>query len=121
MTGRYKRKPSLANLPEAVVQQIIGCGLDGVALGVREIVELEASDLINSPTRYWTELGKNDEERKNALEDRKRMRAIWEPYCRNALTRAMADVRQYSFKEDQLIPRPVSFAITFSKIPVLHI
>ncbi|WKY07237.1 hypothetical protein Q1695_007011 [Nippostrongylus brasiliensis] len=34
------------------------------------------------------------------------MRAIWEPYCRRALTRAMAGVRQYSFEEDQLIPRP---------------
>ncbi|VDL72874.1 unnamed protein product [Nippostrongylus brasiliensis] len=57
-------------------------------------------------SRYWVELGNSDEERKKVLEEKKRCRSIWEPYCRMALSRAMADVRQYVLKEDQLFPRP---------------
>ncbi|WKX89628.1 hypothetical protein Q1695_008908 [Nippostrongylus brasiliensis] len=105
-TGRYKRKPSLKNLPESVVHKIIGCCLDGVGLGAPEIVKLQVDNLMVFPTRYWVELGNSDEERKKVLEEKKRCRSIWEPYCRMALSRAMADVRQYVLKEDQLFPRP---------------
>ncbi|WKY05761.1 hypothetical protein Q1695_006175 [Nippostrongylus brasiliensis] len=105
-TGRYKRNPSLQDLPEHIVCQIVGCILDAMRLGSREVMELEAEDLIASPTRYWETLGDNDEARKKAFEMRKKERSIWEPYCRSALARAMADIRQYVLMDNMLLPRP---------------
>ncbi|VDP13535.1 unnamed protein product [Heligmosomoides polygyrus] len=100
--------PPFKNLPDAVIEALVGCCLDGIGLGAKELVESTVEELIRSPTRYWETLGNDNSTRSQAFQERKKYRAIWGPFFRDALTKAMADVRQYVPKNGRLVPPPKS-------------
>lgn len=105
-TDRYPKAPQLKNLPDAVIEALVGCCLDGIGLGANELVESSVEDLIRNPTRYWETLGNDNSSRSRAFQERKEFRAIWGPCFRDALTKAMADVRQYVPRDGRLVPPP---------------
>ncbi|RCN39275.1 hypothetical protein ANCCAN_14803 [Ancylostoma caninum] len=81
------------------------CCLDGLRLGAAELL-MTMDEIRKNPTKYWRDLGPTDTVRAKVLGDRKKARAEWYALCRTALGRAMADVRQYVFKNSKLVPRP---------------
>ncbi|VDP02607.1 unnamed protein product [Heligmosomoides polygyrus] len=80
----------MANLPDAAIEALVGCCLDGIGLGAKELVESTVEHLIRSPMRYWETLGNDNSSRSQAFQERKEYRAIWGPYFRDALTKAIS-------------------------------
>ncbi|ETN77425.1 hypothetical protein NECAME_11053 [Necator americanus] len=104
-SGRCAKSEHLQDLPEQIARVLIECCVDGLRLGASELL-MNADEIKKSPTKYWRELGPTDAVRSKVLSDRKKARAEWGALCRSALGRALADVRQYVFKNFKLVPRP---------------
>ncbi|RCN35077.1 hypothetical protein ANCCAN_19073, partial [Ancylostoma caninum] len=64
------------NLPDFVTNLFIGCLLEGLQLGVPEIIG-DSNTLARRPTKYWMELGPNREATKKELLGRKSTPAAW--------------------------------------------
>ncbi|RCN27456.1 hypothetical protein ANCCAN_26809 [Ancylostoma caninum] len=88
LTGKNAKVPSLLNLPDVVTNYLIGCLLEGLKLGVREIFA-DPEALAEKPTRYWLALGRDYESRKQELLRRKTVRAGWAVKLRQSIGRAL--------------------------------
>lgn len=100
------KRSHLHDLPEQVVEQLIGVCLDGLRLGMWELSS-SAVVLKRNPTPYWVALGETDEEREAELDKRKKARGRWRILVRGALQRALCDIRKYVLDENgRLVPAP---------------
>ncbi|EYB90749.1 hypothetical protein Y032_0214g2314 [Ancylostoma ceylanicum] len=70
---------------------------------------MDPENLRRKPTQYWLKLGSNYDGRKKALTALRTTRAAWAVKIRQAIGRALNDVRQYDEAEaqDELLPGPV--------------
>ncbi|EYB88445.1 hypothetical protein Y032_0247g70 [Ancylostoma ceylanicum] len=105
ISGKSAKDQNLQDIPEPIVDVLVGCCLDGLLLGAPELMMTE-KELLSNPTEYWIELGRNDKSRGAALSQLKALRNTWATRLRQALGRAMTDVRKYQIKEEHLVPRP---------------
>ncbi|KAL6729873.1 hypothetical protein Aduo_000887 [Ancylostoma duodenale] len=105
ISGKSAKDQNLQDIPEPIVDVLVGCCLDGLLLGAPELMMTE-KELLANPTEYWIELGHTDKTRGTMLSQRKELRNTWATRLRQALGRAMTDVRKYQIKDEHLAPRP---------------
>ncbi|RCN51337.1 hypothetical protein ANCCAN_02490, partial [Ancylostoma caninum] len=102
ISGKSAKDQNLQDIPEPIVDVLVGCCLDALLLGAPELMMTE-KELLANPTEL---LGRNDKARGTVLSQRKELRNTWATRLRQALGRAMTDVRKYQIKDEHLAPRP---------------
>ncbi|KAL6735747.1 hypothetical protein Aduo_006159 [Ancylostoma duodenale] len=105
LSGKEARSDRLKDFHENIVDIITNCLLEGMLLGQPEL-QKTAAELESAPTDLWKSLGSSCWERKAQLEYRQNCRVQWIELCRVAISRALADVRQYVIKNSRLLPKP---------------
>ncbi|VDO88163.1 unnamed protein product [Heligmosomoides polygyrus] len=100
-------KGALLDFPEPMASLVIDFLLDGFGLGVQEL-DSSVEQLIRNPTWYWTHLGRTDEERAGAHEERVTAKAVWAVEIRKALQKALNEVRCYHHHPDADVLVPSS-------------
>ncbi|EYC20596.1 hypothetical protein Y032_0021g301 [Ancylostoma ceylanicum] len=111
VSSRGGKKEVLKDLHESVVTTLIDFMLQPLGLGQPEL-DCTSDELRERPTDLWRSLGGTDAERAAALDDRQNCRQSWRPTCRVAVSKALADIRQYVIHSRRLQPKPKRRKVT---------
>ncbi|CAJ0599609.1 unnamed protein product [Cylicocyclus nassatus] len=104
---------SLKDLPESLVTFLIDFVLDAMGLFGDELL-LPPADCARIHGRYWADLGETESQRRKRFDALSEARTDWSTHAREALCRALADIRQYEFDAARLTLMPPKLFIVFA-------
>ncbi|CAJ0598540.1 unnamed protein product [Cylicocyclus nassatus] len=104
-SGKNDKDKSLKDLPESMVTFLIDFVLDAMGLFGDELL-LPPADCARIHGRYWAALGETESQRRKRFDALSEARTDWSTHAREALCRALADIRQYEFDAARLTLMP---------------
>ncbi|CAJ0608764.1 unnamed protein product [Cylicocyclus nassatus] len=104
-SGKNGKDKSLKDLPESMVTFLIDFVLDAMGLFGDELL-LPPADCARIHGRYWAALGETESQRRKRFDALSEARTDWSTHAREALCRALADIRQYEFDAARLTLMP---------------